>query len=81
MAYRLLLLGGPCDGDSLVVANPWFRCEVRGSLYLADLDDDGQPVMSEGDDGDSEVICVTADGDSFPPPVKTIRLKYTPLSR
>ncbi len=77
MAYRILLFGGPSDGDTLVAVNPWFECNIGGHLYRADLLPDGQPV-AEPFDVDTVVLIevVTPGGDVYTPPLQTIKMYY-----
>lgn len=74
--YRILLSGGPEDGRSTLATNPWFEYVTGVSRYRAEVDEEGQPVMEEGDAAGGDIHCVTADGDDFIPPVKTIRMTY-----
>jgi hypothetical protein len=79
MVYRFLLYGGPHDGQALFGPNPWFKLTMDGAhIYRAEIDGAGQPIMEEGDQaqGGGEIRCITADGDTFAPPVCTIRMTY-----
>lgn len=78
VVYRILLLGGPEDGDSLIALNPWYETTTdKGNVYRAGRDAEGQPVMEDGDRGDGVIQGVTQEGEVFSPPVKTIRMTFS----
>ena len=80
-AYRILLIGGPEDGDSLVVPHPYYLLTTgAGNRYEAELDAAGEPVTEDGDGG-ADVECVTPSGDAFAPALRTIRMHYAGRAR
>lgn len=77
-AYRILLLGGPDDGETLIAHNPWYQVTTdRGNVYLAEQDDEGQPLMEEGDSLGGNIETITCNGDVYSPSVATIRMSYS----
>lgn len=76
MAYRILYIGGPADGEEHVTPNPWDESWPHNHVYEAERHEDGSIVMTDGDDGSGIVEMITQDG-AFTPPMQTIRLYST----
>lgn len=77
MVYRILLIGGPEDGDQLIAQKPWYNVTTHsGNVYTAERDEDGQPIMEDGDAGSGMIEAITEDG-SFSPLVSTIRMTFS----
>jgi hypothetical protein len=78
MIYRIMLFNGPEDGDTIIAENPWYEVTTsKGNVYLAELDENNQPVMDSGDLGEGHIQAITCNGDIFSPPVQTIKMYFS----
>lgn len=75
MVYRVKLYGGPLDGDTFVVANPWEEAVMDGRHRYEAVGDGDGPVLYP-DDGEAVVQAIHADGSVTEPPVVVIKMNW-----